>query len=289
MAVLCSDGCSNGEEAGRCTSGGRIRAGWRALTGTGIALAACLGLSTAPALGLAGRGHVFNFSFSTAGVPSGVAVDEATGRVYVARQGGPGEASCAVGCIQEFEPAREARPIATIEVPDPGSIAVDNSPTSPSHGDVYVAGTTRKAVKQGAPEDNIVYKFSASGALLAKLKKYKTEKGESEELAPVSGLAVDGGGTLFVYDEEGEVARFNNAEKNRSLLSLEPEFVAHATSGLAIDPNGVLYLGHESENPVAEGPAGEPPVVGSCQAPEPERECETLNPNLISSRRRQWR
>jgi hypothetical protein len=238
-------------------------------------LSAVLGACSAPALALSQRGHVFSFSFSTPGAATGVAVNESNGHVYFAAAGAPGQPKCATGCVDEFEPAGTGEGetlVNTFEVPAAASIAVDNSAGSPSRGDVYVAGTTKKAAKEGQLEDNIVYKFSATGAPLLKLKKFKTEPGETEAFAGIVGLAVDSGGNLFAYDEEAAIARFNNAAKNKSLLGLESGFVTPPTRGLAVDPVGRLYVGHVSENAGAEGPAGEPPVVGRCAVVE--QECE---------------
>jgi DNA-binding beta-propeller fold protein YncE len=246
-----------------------------------VALTAWSLAGAAPAPALSQRGHVPSFSFGQAGKgagqftsPSGIAVNDSTGHVYVVDQTN--------SRVEQFEPVVEGGELAgehfvgSFEVPNADTIAVDNSPLSPSRGDVYVSGTTKKLLKEGEPEDKIVYKFSSSGTLIAKLKKFKTEKGEeAEEFEPIEGLAVDSAGDLLVYDEEAEIAEFNNAVKNKSLFSVEAEFRTPA-HGLAVDSKGDLYTGLVSENAQAGGPEGEPRVVSKCEVIVVERECETL-------------
>jgi DNA-binding beta-propeller fold protein YncE len=237
------------------------------------ALAAFVATSS-PALALRARGRTFARSFAAPGVVRGVAVDEATGHVYVSL--GRNTPGCPLGCVDELEvsPGGEAKVVRTLQVFEPRSIAVDNDPSSPSHHDVYVAGETKKAAKEEEEEAKTVYKFAATGAEpIAKIKRFKVEKGEAEAFEGIEGLAVDSTGKLFVYDEEAVIARFNNAEKNKSLLSVESEF-ATPTPGLAVDSQGKVYVGHESEVAGAEGPTGQPAVIGKCEIVE--TECEKL-------------
>ena len=86
--------------------------------------------------------------------------------------------------------------IRAIEVPDPSSIAVDNSATSPSKGDVYVGGTSKRLAKAGEEEATAVYKFRPNGQEITTLKRFKVEKGESEKFSeePIEGLAVNSAG-----------------------------------------------------------------------------------------------
>jgi WD40-like Beta Propeller Repeat len=247
------------------------------------------GGASAPALALSRRGHALAFSFASPGAAKGLAVDEASGHVYVslpsqscAPPSGPHSHS--LGCVDELKvspgsPVGEAKVVRTLQVADPSSVAVDNAAGSPSHGDVYVSGTTRTAAKAGEEEeDKFVFKFGATGtAPIDKLKRSQiaTSKGlKTPRFEPILGLAVDSAGNLLVYEEEGFIARFNNALENESLVAVESGFVGFPTPGLAVDPVGNIYVGHESENPEARGPAGEPAVVGRCQVSE--LECEPL-------------
>jgi DNA-binding beta-propeller fold protein YncE len=139
------------------SGGGGGRAGRRRLPSRSLvlfgALIGALLLGCAPALALGQRGHVFGFSFGSPGSgegqfvdPSGIAVEDSTGDVYVADH--------ANNRVEEFRPAlntkgepllnEKGEPIEnyarSLEVPAPGSVAVDNTATGPSAGDVYVVG-----------------------------------------------------------------------------------------------------------------------------------------------------
>jgi DNA-binding beta-propeller fold protein YncE len=243
---------------------------------TSCALVAALLLS-APALALSRQGHVFSSSFGAGllSAPGGIAVNEETGVVYVSDR--------LNNRVDMFEAGRLT---GTFAVPNPESIAVDNSSSGgdPSKGDVYVAGVTNKVLAQAQKqhrqlaegEDTIVYKFMASGGEpIAQLKHFKTEKGESAEaFTSIQGIAIESNGELLVYDEEGEIAKFTNAAKNRSRFSIETGFEPEATRhGLAVDSAGSFYVGYESENSGAILPEGPPAVVGKCVVEE-QRECE---------------
>jgi DNA-binding beta-propeller fold protein YncE len=276
MAALC-----NGEvqEAGDSRGRGRVRCSSprtvpRALVVVFVcALFGSLALGSVPALAIGQRGHVFSFSFGESGSgsgqlssPQGLAVNDATGNVYVA--------DTANNRVEEFEPVTEggvakAKFVRSFEVLNPEVIAIDNSPSSPSKGDVYVGGTSKKAIKEEEPEDKLVYKFDETGTLITKFKKFKEEKGgESEEFAAIEGIAVDPSGTVFIYDEEGVIADFNNAVKNKSKFSLESEFTSAATRGIAANSKGELYLGHAAQQ--GKPP---PPLIGQCHIVAVE--CET--------------
>jgi hypothetical protein len=240
-------------------------------------LAAALMLS-APALALSRQGHVFSFHFTTQGAPTAVAVDESSGDVYVARHGAAGQANCKFGCVDDYQVSKtEQKLIRVIEVPDPSSIAVDNSATSPSKGDIYVAGTKKNLAREGEEAADGVYKFRENGEAITKLESFKdpeTKRLQKFSKQAVEGLAVDSAGDLFVYTEEGLIARFDNQAINNSLLSIETGIEPEATRhGLAVDSAGSFYIAYESENPGAILPEGPPAVVGKCVLEE-EQECE---------------
>jgi DNA-binding beta-propeller fold protein YncE len=228
----------------------------------------------------------YAFFFPAPGVSKGLAVDEADGHVYVSlpRTGKP---PCKFGCVEELavspgSPEGHASVVRTLEVPDPTSIAVDNAAASPSHDDVYVAGTTKAAAaeEEEAPS-KFVYKFAPSGeAQIAKLSRFDIAEGKKtkkEKFEGIEGLAIDSTGKLLVYDEEAFFARFNNAVENESELGAEGPFSA-PTPGLAVDSHDRVFAGHESESEIAEGTGGEPPVVGKCEfaVVEGEGECTPL-------------
>jgi hypothetical protein len=251
--------------------------------------AACVALvsvaASSPALAQrAGRGQALASHFASPGKAKGLAVDETTGHVYVslpAESCPPpaGPRSHSLGCVDELEVSSgSAKVVRTLQVPDPSALAVDNAVASPSHEDVYVSGTTRTLAKEGEEEeDKIVYKFGATGTtVVEKLTKAKvaTPKGfKSPKFEPVIGLAVDPAGNLFVYEENGLVARFDNAAENESLFAAEAEFLS-PSPGLAVNSKGSVYIGHTSEIEGTEGPEGIPSVIGKCEINEAEHECE---------------
>jgi DNA-binding beta-propeller fold protein YncE len=223
-------------------------------------VAAATLLSSAPALAIGQRGHVFSFSFGATGKgagqlngPSGIAVNNATGNVYVA--------DSANNRVEEFKPELNSHGelvgetfVKEFAVPFPQAVAVDNntSKSDPSKGDVYVVGTTKEGAKEAEPEDKIVYKFSENGELIAKLSKYKPfGKGtEAEELEKIEGIAVDpnpldSSGFLYVYQENGKIDQFNSAEKPEGASSIQSQ-AAEGRPGLAIDSEHNFYVGAEA-------------------------------------------
>ncbi len=214
-----------------------------------VALGAFL-LSSASALASGQRGHVFGFAFggqgSSAGQfsdPTGVAVSNSTGDVYVADRED--------NRVEEFETVAtageptEEKPIAEFSVPNPKGIAVDNCTNNgvpctvaedPSVGDVYVIGATAKVVKtEPSLPDTEVYKFSATGAVLPPHK----------FTALVEGVAVGTSGELFVYwgpGDAGTVSRLNNAEKNAKPSNTAAPLKETPTSGLGVDSNGDPFI-----------------------------------------------
>jgi DNA-binding beta-propeller fold protein YncE len=216
------------------------------------ALLSALALASAPALALTQRGHVFSFSFGASGRgegqfqhPSGIAVNNLTGDVYVADRND--------NRVEEFKPVLNPtgeltgeKYVGAFTVPYPVGLAVDNSTeaTDPSKGDVYVVGANGEEKKEAKPEGFWVYKFSAGGEAITKLKKIKIKEGKEtfeEELEEIKGVAVDPGGSLFVSQEE-EIYRFDNQEKNKG-ASRVLSGAGEAEPGLAVDSEGDLYVG----------------------------------------------
>jgi DNA-binding beta-propeller fold protein YncE len=244
----------------------------RPILATLVSLCALTGgliLASAPAL--AAQGHIFNGSFGSQGsgegqlsAPSDVAVNEATGDVYVADTGndrveyftsagayagqfnGSGEDLAVEG---EAAPTGRFATLVDDQVEPfdylPLEVAVDNDPGSPSYGDVYVADTGHE----------VIDKFSSTGAYIGQLKETSAGAG----FGYIVGIAVDPNGGLWVYQEirpEGprfsEVSRFGNAVANEFLSIGElPTYYpdpygsdgpGYGLPGFAVDSNENFYL-----------------------------------------------
>src|ERR1700722_20669419 len=137
--------------------------------GAALTVLAVLSLTVAPAL--AARGHVFTGSFGSPGSgpgqlgePAGIAVNETTGDIYYLDKtndrveifnstgtkfegefNGSGLGLGMLGSGQLLNEGKAAgsgglpEEVSTGRFDEPAGIAVDNDPSSPSHGDVYVA------------------------------------------------------------------------------------------------------------------------------------------------------
>ncbi|HTZ64260.1 MAG TPA: hypothetical protein VMB51_09155 [Solirubrobacteraceae bacterium] len=227
------------------------------------ALAGLLTVGCAPAWGLAARGHAFGFAFEGAGegalvAPSGVAVDEATGEVWVVDAGRER--------VDRFRPdgAGGFEYVSSLKVDVPGAIAVDNAPGSPSRGDVYVAGAEEPG--EEAYERDYLYKFSASGEKLFKREVFKGKEGGEPaelELEDIQGVSVDASGVLWVYwEEEGVISSFSEAEANKwePASTVRSEVYSRlsecpAAGAFAVAPDDeAFYVGYERENAAEECP-----------------------------------
>ena len=170
------------------------------------------------ALALSQRGHVFGFSFGLAGKgegqfsdPSGVGVEDSTGEVFVADHKNKRLVRLEPVFNEDGELVGESYAGAST-VPSPSSVAVDDSSegVDPSRGDVYVVGSGGKAV----------YKLGPAGeAIGGPLKKFTVPgTGVKTKFEAIEGIAVDGAGRLFVYEEDGEVYVFSDAVSNGYLF-----------------------------------------------------------------------
>jgi DNA-binding beta-propeller fold protein YncE len=227
---------------------GRARALRRFLVACSVLIGALL-LWSASALALSQRGHEFSFAFEGGfASPSGVAVNETltAGNVYVADSGNElvKRFTCTSSSCTLFSSFKVKG--------SPESIAVDNNPASPSHGDVYVGN-----------EEEFVYKFNAEGTKLATFNGFK-EPGEEKELfGAIHGISVDANGDLYVYQEES-IIHFDNknpetGHKNKFVEKIELLLNCEARPGFAVAPNGeAFYIGHELET-----------RNGECEEPKP--------------------
>jgi hypothetical protein len=193
--------------------------------------------------------------------PTAVAVDEATGDVYVLDKGndrvvrfGPahefieawGFGVKAGGKEYEQCKAGEGCRVGIAgfghgQLDEPEGIAVDNDSASPSHGDVYVVANSTKAKAA-------VDKFTATGALVGLL---PLQSSEAE--GPVDGVAVDPTGTVWVEREDGEesfqVLRFSDGEKAKK--------IGEASGGITVpnvdEEEGEAATTFEENRPVRPG------------------------------------
>ena len=238
---------------------------------------------------LVARGHVYGFSFGAAGSGGGefveatqVAVDEASGDVYVVDGGGER--------VEVFKPeAGGYQFVSQFKVHSPGAIAVDNSGSAsdPSRGDVYVVGAEEKGAEPS--ERDIVYEYSPSeGKVVEKLHAFKSGEVE-EEFSDILEVAVDSGGTLWVYwEEEGIIDGFskqlNKAQTKPELVwepslrrtpEVESTFGCPARGDFAVGAdNESFYVGYErlsasEECPGAEGETPDPSVVAQLNSAAP--------------------
>jgi DNA-binding beta-propeller fold protein YncE len=225
----------------------------------GLLAALCCGSADA----LLGRGFVFGGSFEGAGAQGfagvdGVAVDDASGAVYVVDAGHER--------VEWFTPSTGGYEFAgEVKVPSPGAIAIDNSASAadPSRGDVYVVGAEEKG--EEAEERDYLYKFTANGEKIFKKSIFKAKDDGEEvetELEDISGVAVDAQGRLWAYwEEEGLVSGFSDAEHNQLIPSLSKElpleslYECRAGPEFAVSADAeYLYAGHERENALEECP-----------------------------------
>ena len=244
--------------------------------------------SCAPASALISRGHVFGSSFGAHGkgdgqlqAPTELAVDEETDEVYVVDSGNERVDVFKANSGGVYEYASQ------FKVHSPAAIAVDNasSASDPSRGDVYVVGSEEKE----SEERDVVYEYSpAEGKVIHKLHAFKSGEAE-EELSDISGLAVDAGGTLWVYwSEEGIIDGFskqlNKAQTKTELVwqpalrrtpEVEARFACSARRGFAVAPNEqFFYVGYERENggeacPGESEEAPDPLVIGKLDGSQP--------------------
>jgi DNA-binding beta-propeller fold protein YncE len=250
----------------------------------GVATLAVLALSATPAL--AARGHAFRESFKPEGAhalsePGGVAVNEATGDVYVVDRGNDrveyfsgggvyrGElngSGALAGEETEAGNGGQTGEVVTGRFEDPEDVAVDNSCSGlvsaalakceaedPSYGDLYVVDAGHR----------VIDKYSAAGKYVGQL----SEDGSGRFGEALDGVAVDRQGVAWVYLESGRIDGFSNGavskfERSAGHLPAGSFGLPH---GIAVDAAGDFYLRHTTENSprvskVAPAAAGGEPV-----------------------------
>ncbi len=258
------------------TTGARLR-GRRALGVLAVAALALVvaALAAVPAGALIQRGYAPLSSFGEPGSlagqmldPAGVAVNQTTGNVYVVDSGNnrvdefasTGEFIEAWGwgvqtgakslqtCTKETGCKKGLAGHAAGEFHGADAIAIDNDPTSPSFGDVYVESVKPFEEVIGNKELEFEYgkiaKFNEKGALLSEIKGYRPGKQESlERWEEPHGISVDSEGHLWVYNEE-EVIELDNSAKNAFVKIIETELNGEPREGLAVADESHLYIAH---------------------------------------------
>ncbi len=194
---------------------------------------------------------------------SGVAVDDETGDVYVADTGNhrvdefeadgrfvrawgwgvadglPAFETCTLACQAGVSGSGPG------ELEAPTFIAVDNDPSSPSHGDVYVADTA----------DDLISKFDSSGGLVeswgdngpGSASNGQLNGPSGELFGSFAGIAVGPSGTLYVdhpveppgSPAYGQMFTFDQGGELTSRFTAE---YGDGPAGLAVDAAGDVYV-----------------------------------------------
>jgi hypothetical protein len=220
-----------------------------------LVLGASIALAATPAAAF--RGHVFASTFGSEGSgngqfkePSDVAVNEATGQVYVLDQGNSRiEIFDHEGkYLSQFNGSKTPAKAFTFgTVALTGAIAVDNScyfkklsgttctSADPSSGDVYVTD----------PGNGVVDKFDPEGKYLTLLE--EASGGAQFTFRRLNGVDVDASGTVWSYygaHVAGDVASFTNSEPSIFVSAREMEnavAVGFNYPGFAVDSEDNFY------------------------------------------------
>ncbi len=166
--------------------------------------------------------------------PLGVAVNEATGDVYVS--------DYSSGMVDEFDASKEYVSQIAVSGGNPYYLAVDNS-GGPSEGDVYVAGSA----------SNVVYKFDAllDGSLVADA---TTPEIGGGVLSRPTGVAVDAAGDVYVVSEGTEtVSKFSPTGQ---VLDADLITGVHQPEALAVNSAGDIYVSTDYDGTQEYGPSG---------------------------------
>jgi DNA-binding beta-propeller fold protein YncE len=203
------------------------------------ALGALLMFTASPASAI--KAHVFDSSFGEEGSgagqfkePSGIAVNEESGNVYVVDTGNArvqqfdGTGTTVLG---QFDGA--AAPTGPLE--NPKDIAIDNSgnPLDPSENDLYVSGE----VTVSSEVLHVIYKFSEGGTYLGQI---LTGAG-GEPFSVLLGIAVDPVGQLWVFQESREIDNYDNGFEN-TFLEFRTDPRLTVSEGFAVDSEDNLYV-----------------------------------------------
>ncbi|HTB50105.1 MAG TPA: NHL repeat-containing protein [Solirubrobacteraceae bacterium] len=211
-----------------------------------LALALCaLAFASAPVL--AAEIHVFSSNFGSFTSPQGVAVNQATGHVYVADGN---------GTVDNFEasgaPDVTAPQLTGAFLVAPVGVAVDNSARS-SKGDIYVADSGNQAVDQ----------YNSAGVATGlQITAASVPAGEPEVALEAEGVAVDSDGNVYVactlenvidefssagvFIEQIDLPRLSNgaagSPQEMAFDSANDLYVATARGIFELDPSRALHM-----------------------------------------------
>jgi hypothetical protein len=198
-----------------------------------VALFGLLAFFVAPAVAANGHGLTNSFGGEKSTVkdpeplsdPTGIAVNEKTKEIDVIDAGhNRVERFSSSGAYEgQFDGAET--PAASFS--NPNAIAVDDDPSSPSYGDLYVSDAGNGAID----------KFSADGEYLGfQLKETPAGPFEGEP----SGVAIDPSGDLWVYESGGFADEFDDSQENGFVQRSEVGFLRPL--GFAVDSDSGIYL-----------------------------------------------
>ena len=191
--------------------------------------------------------HPFLKTFGSFGHPSGIGIDESTaktnGNVLLA-DGTPNNVLDIFGPKGE-DPVGVASPF-TIKGfafnDEPSGVAVDNSTTSPSRGDLYVAD-----VQKGGPGEGAVEKYKLNP--ITEEYEFLESLNASPAFDEPLGVAIDSKGDVFVADFGSQAVLGSIAIVEFSPSGHEIGRVTrqHPPSSIAIDSAGDLFFQHYGE------------------------------------------
>ncbi|HEX3391720.1 MAG TPA: NHL repeat-containing protein, partial [Solirubrobacteraceae bacterium] len=227
------------------------------------ACATAIVLLLCSASALAARGHVCNNTFGTLGSgngqlndPQGVALNEATGRIYVVDKANNRVEYFSAAGAYEGQFNGSGAPQQFLE---PQAIAVDNSLSS-SKGNVYVADVGNRVVDKLGPGGEYIGQVSATKTAL---------------FNEIMGVAVNPSGELWVafnYGASDYVSRFSS-DLSKVNNEWKPRGGGFIKPAIAVDAQDNLYISRE---------------IGAGRIEKTNASGETLNPEVGGERDYYW-
>jgi hypothetical protein len=171
--------------------------------------------------------HPFLRSFGSFSRPTGIAIDHATGDVYVLDVG----KSDFSGTVQKFDssghPVKSFANEGTLIVTGslgadnlPTEVAVDNDPSSPNYGNLYVPNLL----------GNVVDEYNSSGHHIAQISDNGTQIPTAVAVDPTNG-------NLYIASFYGRISVYDTSGAHITSFSTIP-----SPTGVAVDSNGNAYV-----------------------------------------------